>query len=202
MWCTSSVWLWLVFRVVSATKMLASIHKNSPADTGTDVIRPNVTNRLYVMAALNCVRMWNTVNMWTHSFLVCGKSVVACLPFCSASICTHLRAWCSPPAVWSTCHTRAASSPCRRSTMPSTPATRASRSTHRWPRTWALPDRPAVRALLCGTWPVSGACVCAWLKCWDGESCSCVMWAHCSNYLPRAGFKWRGVCALVFTKST
>lgn len=39
----------------------ADIPSDLPADTGTDVISPNVTNRLYVMAALNCVNMWNTV---------------------------------------------------------------------------------------------------------------------------------------------
>ena len=34
---------------------------NLPADTGTLVISPNVTNMLYVTAALNCVKMWKTV---------------------------------------------------------------------------------------------------------------------------------------------
>lgn len=31
-----------------------------PPETGTAVIRPNVTNMLYVTAALNCIRTWKT----------------------------------------------------------------------------------------------------------------------------------------------
>jgi hypothetical protein len=33
---------------------------DSHAETGTDVIKPSVTNMLYVTAPLNCVRMWKT----------------------------------------------------------------------------------------------------------------------------------------------
>lgn len=38
-----------------------SIEMNLPADTGTLVMSPNVTNGGYVTAVLNCVKMWNTV---------------------------------------------------------------------------------------------------------------------------------------------
>jgi len=40
--------------------MLRSSSVYIPPETGTAVIRPNVTNMLYVTAALNCIRTWKT----------------------------------------------------------------------------------------------------------------------------------------------
>lgn len=39
---------------------MAGLFDYIPADTGTLVINPNVTNMLYVIVELNCVSTWNT----------------------------------------------------------------------------------------------------------------------------------------------
>lgn len=50
-----------------------------PADTGTLVIRPNVTNIVYVTATLNCIKMWKTerTNGGKFVLMICCPTLVS-----------------------------------------------------------------------------------------------------------------------------